>query len=530
MHAQDRVQPAMTGCSRRAAGSPSPRTRRTSVRLSRAAGKRRRSAGCRFGRLDLRDAVLDACLVSFSHLILRFVSRGHRPGTRRRVAGRADLPRRPRGGPARATARSVERCAPVPLLPCSFRLLVDLDALEFMLDAILVTVARQVDAVCEPPAERSSATTGPSCSVSPSRSSSPARFRPQHRRHRQDYAVTPRVRPMGIGLELRGLRKDGKDVSVEISLAPLQVRPRCSPYGRPSPGESRSRSASGSSEDQGGDRQRDEVLAIASHELRAPVGIVQLQVGILRRAAADTANELTAMRERIGTTAADLTTMRERMEDHRRGPDPRCASGWGGSSGTRRPLGSSSSSWTRRTCSMGRCSSSWRTRIWPSSPARRSRKPAGRDRASRVVREGGRRAGRCRVDGIPLRIEQVPRRPPLSASKGSERASRSRSASRATDQARVVVTDRGTGISPSDQARVFERFERAVAAGSVVGLGLGLYIPRKIVEAHGGQIRSRARSAKARRSPSSSAECLDWPLEGVVDHLGLHPREPGAVT
>jgi signal transduction histidine kinase len=49
--------------------------------------------------------------------------------------------------------------------------------------------------------------------------------------------------------------------------------------------------------------------------------------------------------------------------------------------------------------------------------------------------------------------------------------------------------DRGIGIPPEDQARVFGRFERAVGAQNFGGLGLGLYIARHIVEAHGGEIR-----------------------------------------
>ncbi len=55
--------------------------------------------------------------------------------------------------------------------------------------------------------------------------------------------------------------------------------------------------------------------------------------------------------------------------------------------------------------------------------------------------------------------------------------------------ARLVVTDRGIGISPARQARVFQRFERAAPAAHYGGLGLGLYISRRIVEAHRGSIR-----------------------------------------
>ena len=88
----------------------------------------------------------------------------------------------------------------------------------------------------------------------------------------------------------------------------------------------------------------------------------------------------------------------------------------------------------------------------------------------------------------PLRIEQVIGNLLLNASKFGAGKPITVSVEGDPDQARVVVTDRGIGISPSDHARIFERFERAVAAGGVLGLGLGLYIARQIVEAHGGRI------------------------------------------
>ena len=50
------------------------------------------------------------------------------------------------------------------------------------------------------------------------------------------------------------------------------------------------------------------------------------------------------------------------------------------------------------------------------------------------------------------------------------------------------MTDRGIGISPDDVDRIFARFERAVSMRHYGGLGLGLYVTRNIVEAHGGSI------------------------------------------
>ena len=52
----------------------------------------------------------------------------------------------------------------------------------------------------------------------------------------------------------------------------------------------------------------------------------------------------------------------------------------------------------------------------------------------------------------------------------------------------ISVKDHGIGIRPEDMDRIFKRFERGVSFRNYGGIGLGLYLSRKIVEDHGGRI------------------------------------------
>jgi signal transduction histidine kinase len=66
----------------------------------------------------------------------------------------------------------------------------------------------------------------------------------------------------------------------------------------------------------------------------------------------------------------------------------------------------------------------------------------------------------------------------------------------AGDQAVLVVRDHGIGISAEDQARIFERFERAVSHHHFGGFGLGLWIVRQVVTAMSGTVSVKSEPAK----------------------------------
>jgi PAS domain S-box-containing protein len=51
----------------------------------------------------------------------------------------------------------------------------------------------------------------------------PSRYHAAHEEHRTEYTAQPHTRPMGVGLELYGRRKDGSEFPVEISLSPMRA-------------------------------------------------------------------------------------------------------------------------------------------------------------------------------------------------------------------------------------------------------------------------------------------------------------------
>jgi PAS domain S-box-containing protein len=304
----------------------------------------------------------------------------------------------------------------------------------------------------------------------------PDRVRARHALELDAYFANPRARPMGAGLELTALRRDGHEFPVDIALAPLihgadafaiaVVRDLTERRAL----ELRAKELETARQEI---RHRDEILAIASHELRTPVGSMRLQTTMLQRVAREAANELRAIHERTGLASTELTSIGARV---------------GKLEGYTRRLG--------RLIEQLLDSAHVRYGTLPLKLEDVDLSELTREAVESIREEIERSGSELMVQAEspvlgrwdPIRIEQVIANLLLNAAKFGAGQPIEITVAAASSRASVSVRDHGSGIAPEDQRRIFEQFERAVAVGGAIGLGLGLYLSRQIVEAHGGVI------------------------------------------
>jgi PAS domain S-box-containing protein len=339
---------------------------------------------------------------------------------------------------------------------------VDLDILESLPDALVIADDQGVIRYLNGSAEQLFGYAPQELQGQPIEILLPARYRVMHQVHRASYQGAPRRRPMGLGLDLSALRKDGTEFPAEISLAPIVVDgARCTIAAVRDVAERRKTEEQARLWRKAQDevRERDEFLSIASHELRTPITALQLQLQLLQRTT-----------QRLQGATPQLLDPKLRSLERQ----------------IRRLALLVNELLDVSRMRLGRLE----LRYEELDLAEIAREAAGH-----VEVDVGRSGSQIAYDLEPvhgkfdrLRLEQVVSNLLVNAGKfgqGKPVALRVR-----PDGAYAVleVSDQGIGIAPEHQARVFERFQRAVPAQHFGGLGLGLYVARQIVEAHRGSI------------------------------------------
>lgn len=205
---------------------------------------------------------------------------------------------------------------------------------------------------------------------------------------------------------------------------------------------------------------RDDFLSIASHELRTPLTPLRFQVHALKRAlAAGPVTDIDALKKRADGIEKQIDRMQrliEQLLDVSR-------------------------------ITVGRLELQ-RERVDLAAMVR--------DVAVRMKPEFAAAGSDARVDAAEpivgewdaLRVEQVVTNLVSNAVKYGQGRPIEISVSKTGSAATLRVCDHGIGIAPEDKQRIFDRFERLVSVRHFGGFGLGLWIVRQIVQAHGGSI------------------------------------------
>jgi PAS domain S-box-containing protein len=210
-------------------------------------------------------------------------------------------------------------------------------------------------------------------------------------------------------------------------------------------------------------RIRDEFLSVASHELKTPLTALQLELYGMRAPIEKGGDERLGRKlERAARSADRLSRLVEMLMDVSRIATGRLTL-------KREPFDLQAAieqlvETMRGTAVQARC-----------------------DLSFRPPPEGGPVVG----SWDRLRVEQVVMNLLSNAFKYGAGQPVTLSVSRDGNEAIIEVRDHGPGVPMEDLDRIFERFERASATGDQGGLGLGLYVTREIVHAHGGSIAGR---------------------------------------
>ncbi len=314
----------------------------------------------------------------------------------------------------------------------------------------------------------------------------PVRFHDLHRAQRANYALDPRRRPMGSGLQLHGRRRDGSEFPVEVSLSPINTQPghvilaairdvsdRVSMEARV---DALGRSV----------QMKNDILAILAHELFTPITTIQGTAATLLNADPKRLDRET-LREMVHGVEAATLRLRRLM----RYVDAAAVIDLGGESiSTAVPIDQIINA-TLADPQMH----PERERVHvTATPEQLGQVVVVDERlavlAILVIVENG--LALAPEDVVDIEVEE----------RGREMC--------------VLISDRGPGIQDDERAQALDLFSQLDASDSRAheGVGIGLYLARRIIEAHGGRMAIRS------RNPRGSIFVLPFPSAAVDPEPG----------
>lgn len=298
----------------------------------------------------------------------------------------------------------------------------------------------------------------------------PERLRVRHAGQREAFVRDPHARPMGAGRDLMALTKDGRELPVEISLAPLVTDEgvlvvniiRDVTERRRLEAELKHRN----DELTAADRRKDEFLAVLSHELRNPLAPIRAAVEVLAQTRSEDADVHWA-RDVIARQVTQMVRLIDDLLDV-----SRISQGKIRLHRERVPLS-------------GLIASAVET-VRPLLESRRQILDIAQPPEDVVL------------DVDPIRIAQVISNLINNAAKYSDESTRIRlGATVAGENLEVCVRDDGIGIPAEFLPRLFETFAQADRSldRSRGGLGIGLTLVKTLVEMHGGKVEATSEGA-----------------------------------